>query len=88
MGRWSGGMNFIHEACMVVIRGVVSLGSFLCSVGAGRSTVALSVSREVRRAVLGPVLSPLGSLPMSASVGEMWRVYCSFVWCCIVMRVF
>ncbi len=56
---------------MVVSRGVVSLGSFLCSVVAGRSSVALSVSREVRRAVLGPILSPLGSLAMSAFVGEM-----------------
>ena len=52
----------------MVSRGVVSLGSFLCSVIAGRSSVALSVSREVRRAVLGHVLSPLGSLAMSAFV--------------------
>ena len=48
---------------MVVSRGVVSLGSFLFSMVAGRSSVALRVSREVRRAVLGHVLSPLGSLP-------------------------
>ena len=73
---------------MVVSRGVVSFGSFLCYVVAGMRTVALSGSREVRRAVLGPVLSPLGSLAMSAIVGEMCRVYCSFVWCCILMRVF
>ena len=59
---------------MVVSRGVVSLGNFLCSVGAGRSSVALRVSREVRRAVLGHVLSPLGSLAMSTFVGEMCRV--------------
>ena len=59
---------------MVVISGVVSLGSFLCSVVAGRSSVALRVSREVRRAVLGPVLSPFGSRAMITFVGETCRV--------------
>ncbi len=59
---------------MVVSRGVVSLGSFWCSVVAGRSSVALRVFREVRRAVLGPVLSPFGSYAMSAFVGEMCRL--------------
>ena len=59
---------------MVVIRGVVSLGSFLCYVVAGRCSVALKVSKEVRRAVLGPVLSPFGSLAMSTFVGGMCRV--------------
>ena len=58
----------------MVSRDVVSLGSFMYSVVAGRSSVALRVSREVRRAVLGPVLSPLGSLAMSTFVGEMCRV--------------
>ena len=72
---------------MVVSRGVVSLGSFLCSLVAGRSSVARRVTREVRRAILGPVLSPSGSLAMSAFVDEIWRVYCSFVWCCIVISV-
>ncbi len=48
-------MNSVHEVCMVVSRGVMSLGSFLCSVVAGRSSVALRVSREVPRAVLGLV---------------------------------
>ena len=67
-------VNFIQEVCMVVSRGVVALGSFLCSVVAGRSSVDLRVSREVRRAVLGPVLSPFGSLAMSTFVGEMCRV--------------
>ena len=43
MGRLSGVMNYIQEACMVVISGVVSLGSFLCSVVAGRISVALRV---------------------------------------------
>ena len=56
---------------MVVSRGVVSLGHFLCSVVVDRSSVALRVSREVRRAVSGPVLSPLGSLVMSIFVGEV-----------------
>ena len=73
-GKLSGVMNFIQEVCMVVIRGVVSLGSFLCYVVAGRSSVALKVSREVRRAVLGPVLSPFGSLATNTTVGEMCRV--------------
>ena len=59
---------------MVVNRGVVSLGSFMCSVVAGKSSVALRVSKEVRRAVLGTVLSSFGSLAMSASVGGMCRV--------------
>ena len=64
-------MNFIQEVCMVVSRGVVSLGSSLCSLVAGKSIVALRVSREARRAVLGPVLSPLGSLATSTAVCEM-----------------
>ena len=59
---------------MVVSRGVVSLGSFMCSVAASRSSVALRVSKEVRRAVLGHVLSPFGSLAMSTFVGGMCRV--------------
>ena len=74
MGKLSGFMNFIHDVCMVVNWGVVSLGSFLCSMVKGRSRVALRVSREVRRAVSGPVLSALGSLAMSTFVGEMCRV--------------
>ncbi len=67
-------MSFIQEVCMVVSKGVVSLGTFMCSLVAGRSSVAFSVSREVRRPVLGPVLSPFGSLAMSTCVGEMCRV--------------
>ncbi len=59
---------------MVVSRGVVSLGSFLWSAVAGRISVALRVSMEVRRAVLGPVLSPFGSLAMITFVGGMCRV--------------
>ena len=58
----------------MVNKGVVSLGSFLYSVVAGRSSVVLKVSREVRRAVWGPVLSPFGSLAMSTFLGEMCRV--------------
>ena len=71
MGKSSGLMYVCHDVCMVVSRGVVSLGSFLCSVLVGRSRVALSVSREVLRAVLGPVLSAFGSLAMSTFVGDM-----------------
>ena len=71
MGRLSCGMYLVNEVCMVVSRGVVSLGNFLCPVVAGRSSVARRVSREVWRAILGHGLSPLGSLAMSAFVGEM-----------------
>jgi hypothetical protein len=39
-----------------------------------RSSVALRVSREVQRAVLGPDLSPFGILAMSTFVGEMCRL--------------
>ena len=67
-------MNLIQEVCMVVSRGVVSLGSFQCYVVAGSSSVALRVSMEARRAVLGPVLSPFGSLAMITYVGGMCRV--------------
>ena len=56
MGRLSGFMNFIHDVCMEVSWGVVSLGSFL----EGRSRVDLRVSREVRRAVLGLFCLRLG----------------------------
>ena len=74
VGQLSGVRNCIHEVCMVVNNGVVSLGSFLCFVVTGRSSVALRVSREVRRAVFGPVLSAFGSLAMITFVGEMCRV--------------
>ena len=74
VGRLSGLMSLIHDVCMVVSRGLVSFGNLLCSVVAGRSSVARRVSREVRSSILGPVFSPLGSLAMSAFVGEMWRV--------------
>ena len=74
MGRFSGVMSLIQEVFIVVSGGVVSLGNFLCLVVAGRSSVALRVSREVRRVVWGHVLSPLGSLAMSACVCEMCRV--------------
>ena len=74
MGRVAVVMYFVHDVCMVVCWGVVSLGSFMCSVVEARSRVALKVSKEVRRAVFGPVLSALGSLYRSTSVGEMCRV--------------
>ena len=74
MGKLSGLMYVCHDVCMVVRRGVVSLGSFLCSVVEGRSRVARSVSREVRRAVFGPVLSTFGSLAMRTFMGDMWKV--------------
>jgi hypothetical protein len=52
----------------------LSLGSFLSSVVAGRSKVALKVSREARRKVVGPGLSPFGSLAMMTLVGWIWSV--------------
>ena len=73
-GRLSGAMNFNHEACMVRSRGVVSLDSFLSSVFAGRIRVALRVSREVRRDVLGPGLSPFGNLAMGTLMGRICSV--------------
>jgi hypothetical protein len=68
-GRLTGVINCFHEACMVVSRGVVSEGSFLYYVDDGRRRVALSVSMEVRREVLGPGLSPFGNLAMITVVG-------------------
>ena len=49
---------------MMVSIGVVSEGNFLSSVVIGRRRVALRVSREVQREVLGPGLSPFGNLTM------------------------
>ena len=72
--RLSGVMNFSHEAYMVVSSGVLSLGSFLSSVFAGRSKVALRVSREVRRDVLGPGLSLFGNVAMITLVGWICSV--------------
>jgi len=73
-GRLSGVINCFHEACMVVSRGVVSEGSFLNYVDTGRKRVALSVSMDVRREVLGPGLSPFGNPVMITVVGWMCRV--------------
>ena len=63
-GSLSVGIYFSHELCMVVSSGVVSFGSFLSSVVAGRSRVAHRVCKEVRREVLGLCLSPFRSLAM------------------------
>ena len=73
-GRLSGVINCSHEMCMVVSRGVVSLGSFLSSVVAGRNKVALRVSREARREYLGLGLSSFGSLAMMTLVGWICSV--------------
>jgi len=43
-GRLSDVMNGSHEVCMVVSRGMMSLGNFLSSEVAGRSRVALRIS--------------------------------------------
>ena len=68
-GRLSGVMNCSHEVCMVVSRGVVSLGSFLSSVVDGRSKATLRVSMEVRREILASGLSPFGNLAIILLVG-------------------
>ena len=81
-GRLSGVINCFHEACMVVIRGVMSEASLLNYVDAGRRRVTLRVSREVRREVLGHGLSPFGNLDMITLVGWMCRLYSSLVWRC------
>ncbi len=73
-GRLLGVINCFHEVYMVVSRGVLSEGNFLSSVDAERSRVAPRVSREVRREVLGPGLSPFGNLAMITLVGWMCRV--------------
>jgi len=73
-GRLAGVTNCSHEVCMVVSRGVVSLGSFLSSVVAEKSKVALMVSKEVRREILGPGLSPFGNLVMMTLVGWICSV--------------
>jgi hypothetical protein len=59
---------------MVVSRGAVSEDNFLSFVDAGRMRVALSVSMEVRREVLGHGLSPFGNLARIAVMGWMCRV--------------
>jgi hypothetical protein len=73
-GRLSGVLNGSPEVCMVVSRGVMSLGSFPSSEVAGRSRVALRVSREARREVLGPGVSLFESLAMITPVGLIWSV--------------
>ncbi len=58
----------------MVVSGVLSVGNFPSSVVAGRSRVALRVSSEVRREVVGPGLSPFSSLAMITFVDWMCRV--------------
>ena len=58
----------------MVSSGVLYVGNVLSSVIAGRIRVALRVSSEVRREVLGSGLSPFGSLAMITFVGWMCRV--------------
>ena len=68
---------------------VVSEINFLSSVVLGRRRVVLRVSREVRREVLGPGLSPFGNLAMITLVGRICRVRSSLlVWRCIVRSLF
>ena len=59
---------------MVVSKGVISLGSYLSSVVAGMIQVALRVSKEVRREVSGPGLSPFGNLAMMKHVSWICSV--------------
>ena len=87
-GRLSGAMNCNHEVYMVVSSGVAFWGSFLSSEVAGRSRVALRISREVRREVLGPGFSPFGTLAMITLMGWMWSVQYILAWRCIVTSLF
>lgn len=64
-------MKHCQEGCMSVEAGVVSSGSFLCSVVARRRRVARRVSMEVRSADLGLSLFPFGSLVSMTLVGWM-----------------
>ena len=74
-GRFFGVINCFYETCMVVSRGVASDDSyFLRFVVTRRSRVALRVYMKVQRAVLGPGLSPFGSLAMITLVGWICRV--------------
>ena len=73
-------MNFSHVICMVVSKGDVSLGSFICSVVEGRSRVALRVSMDVLREILLPGLPPLGSRANLTLVGWMCNVVPSLMW--------
>ncbi len=77
--RWSVGMNFSHVVYMVVSKGDVSFGSFLCSVVEGKSRVALRVSMDVLKEILLLGLSPLGSRANMTLVGWMCNVVPSFV---------
>ena len=58
--------------CIRVAFEVLALGSFLCSVVARRSKVAIRVSMDMWSAVFGPGLSPLGGIASMTLVGEMW----------------
>ena len=73
-GRPLGVINCFHELCMVMSRGVLSVGNFLSSVDAWRRRAALRVSSEAWREDLGPGLSPFGSVAMVTLVGWMCRV--------------
>ncbi len=75
---WSGMssvlMYWCHVECMIVEAGVVSFGSFLCSVLAGWMSVALRVFIAVFSCSCGLDLLPFGSLAIVAGVGGMWYV--------------
>ncbi len=73
VSRLSGVIYFNQKMCTVVSKGVASLGSCLCFVVAGSSSVALRVSVEVRRVVLGPVLFPFGSLRPISYHEALWH---------------
>ena len=60
-----------HVGCMIVDVGVMSFGSFLCSVLAGWMRVALRVLIAVLSCIFGLVLLPFGSLAIVAGVGGM-----------------
>ena len=67
-------MYWGHVGCMIVDVGVMSFGSFLFSVLAGWTSVALRVLIAVFSCSFGLVLLPIGSLAIMAGVGWMWYV--------------
>ena len=73
-GRSPGFRNGSQEGRIIVEKGVVFLGRFLSSEEAGSSRVALRESMALRRDVLTPGLSSLGSLATMTLAGCIWRV--------------
>ena len=81
-------MYACHEGCISVVFDVGFLGSFLCSIPAGRSRVNRRVSMAVRSFIFGQVLLPWGSLARMRYVGCMWYMNAVGEVCLMVSRLF